>query len=158
MNNRCTGFQNTSGWSRRSLLKNFGMGSGSIALTDLCSRETQAAAPSLTPLVNSPTPKAKRVIFLFQSGGPSQLDLFDYKPLLGKMHGEELPASVRMGQRLTGMTANQSTKPLTSSLFEFKKGFDQTNRDRGCEDLRHQLPFHDRENITLESSRVTVLD
>jgi hypothetical protein len=66
-------------------------------------------------------PRVKRIIYLFQSGGPSQLDLFDHKPLLRKMHGEELPASVRMGQRLTGMTSNQRTKPLTSSLYSFKQ-------------------------------------
>ena len=52
-------------------------------------------------------PRAKRVIYLFQSGGPSQLELFDYKPTLRQMNGQELPASVRMGQRLTGMTAIQ---------------------------------------------------
>jgi hypothetical protein len=63
----------------------------------------------------------KRIIYLFQSGGPSQVDLFDHKPLLRKMHGEELPASIRMGQRLTGMTAFQSTKPLTASLFNFQQ-------------------------------------
>ena len=50
-------------------------------------------------------PRAKRIIYLFMSGGPSQLDLFDYKPLLNRMNGEDLPESVRMGQRLTGMSA-----------------------------------------------------
>ena len=54
-------------------------------------------------------PKAKRVIYLFMSGGPSQLDLFDYKPLLNEMNGQDLPDSVREGQRLTGMTGNQAT-------------------------------------------------
>jgi len=56
-------------------------------------------------------PRAKRIIYLFQNGAPSQLDLFDYKPLLQKMQGEELPASVRLGQRLTGMTADQKNFP-----------------------------------------------
>ena len=64
-------------------------------------------------------PKVRRVIYLFQSGGPSQLDLFDYKPLLQSMNGEELPESVRKGQRLTGMTAHQKTFPLAGSQFEF---------------------------------------
>src|SRR5690606_37021571 len=64
-------------------------------------------------------PRAKRVIYLFQSGGPSQLELFDYKPTLRNMNGEELPASVRMGQRLTGMTAHQKSFPLAGSQFEF---------------------------------------
>jgi hypothetical protein len=66
-------------------------------------------------------PKAKRVIYLFQSGGPSQLELFDYKPLLDKMRGQELPESVRNGQRLTGMTSGQDSFPLVGSNF----GWDQ---------------------------------
>jgi len=66
-------------------------------------------------------PKVKRIIYLFQSGGPSQLELFDYKPLLRERHGEDLPASIRMGQRLTGMTANQSTKPMAAPIYDFKQ-------------------------------------
>lgn len=66
-------------------------------------------------------PKAKRVIFLFQSGGPSQLDLFDYKPLLEKKNGEMLPDHVRGKQRLTAMSANQSVIPLAASYFRFKQ-------------------------------------
>jgi uncharacterized protein (DUF1501 family) len=65
--------------------------------------------------------KAKRVIYLHQSGGPSQLDLFDYKPQLKKHQGTELPASVRMGQRITGMTSGQSSLPVASSLFKFQQ-------------------------------------
>ena len=64
-------------------------------------------------------PRAKRVIYLFQSGGPSQLDLFDEKPLLRNMNGQELPASVRMGQRLTGMTAFQKAFPMAGTHFAF---------------------------------------
>ncbi|NRA76130.1 MAG: DUF1501 domain-containing protein [Planctomycetes bacterium] len=64
-------------------------------------------------------PRAKRVIWLFQSGGPSQIDLFDPKPLLQQRHGEELPASIRMGQRLTAMSGNQSSLPLVGSPFKF---------------------------------------
>jgi len=64
-------------------------------------------------------PKAKRVIYLFQSGGPSQLDLFDYKPRMKQEHGQELPASIRMGQRITGMTSGQSSLPVASSKFAF---------------------------------------
>jgi hypothetical protein len=64
-------------------------------------------------------PKAKRVIYLFQNGAPSQLDLFDYKPMLQKMQSEELPASIRMGQRLTGMTSNQAKFPLAGTKFKF---------------------------------------
>jgi hypothetical protein len=64
-------------------------------------------------------PKAKRIIYLFQNGAPSQLDLFDYKPKLQEMFGKDLPASVRMGQRLTGMTSNQTKFPLAASMFKF---------------------------------------
>ena len=63
--------------------------------------------------------RAKRVIFLFQHGAPSQLDLLDYKPQLAKLRGQDLPASIRMGQRLTGMTAFQSTFPTAPSIFQF---------------------------------------
>ncbi|RZL17830.1 MAG: DUF1501 domain-containing protein, partial [Pedobacter sp.] len=66
-------------------------------------------------------PKAKRIIYLFQNGAPSQLDLFDYKPKLQKMFGEDLPASIRMGQRLTGMTADQKKFPLAGTKFNFKQ-------------------------------------
>lgn len=64
-------------------------------------------------------PRAKRVIYLFMAGGPSQLETFDYKPVLNQRHGEELPDSVRMGQRLTGMSGNQATLPLAGSAFSF---------------------------------------
>ncbi len=62
-------------------------------------------------------PKAKRVIYLFQSGGPSQIELFDYKPRLVEFQGSELPESIRNGQRLTGMSASQSTFPVVPSKF-----------------------------------------
>ncbi len=66
-------------------------------------------------------PKAKRVIYLFQSGGPSQIELFDYKPRLVEFQGAELPDSVRNGQRLTGMSASQSTFPVVPSKFPFAR-------------------------------------
>lgn len=78
----------------------------------------QNATGGLPGLPHFP-PKAKRVIYLFQSGGPSQLDMFDYKPELKERQGTNLPDSVRQGQRLTGMTATQSSFPLASSLFQF---------------------------------------
>ncbi len=62
-------------------------------------------------------PKAKRVIYLFQYGGPSQIDLFDPKPMLAKMQGQDLPGSIRMGQRLTAMTAGQTKFPIAQSIF-----------------------------------------
>lgn len=66
-------------------------------------------------------PKAKRVIYLFQSGGPSHIDLFDHKPALQKHHGEELPASIRMGQRVTGMTSGQKSFPCVAPMFSWKQ-------------------------------------
>ncbi len=76
---------------------------------------------TLSHLFGAPhfAPKAKRVILLHQSGGPSQIDLFDYKPGLRKYQGTDLPASVRMGQRITGMTSGQSTLPVAASMFRF---------------------------------------
>jgi hypothetical protein len=66
-------------------------------------------------------PRAKRVIYLFMAGGPSQIDLLDYKPTLEKLHNQELPASVRMGQRITGMTSGQSAFPVVKSMFKFNQ-------------------------------------
>ena len=66
-------------------------------------------------------PRAKRVIYLFMSGGPSHIDLFDYKPALRKLHGSELPGEVRMGQRITGMTSGQKSFPCVAPMFEFKQ-------------------------------------
>jgi len=66
-------------------------------------------------------PKAKRVIYLFMSGGPSHIDLFDYKPALRAHHGQELPASIRMGQRVTGMTSGQSSFPCVYPMFDFRR-------------------------------------
>src|SRR5262245_11048514 len=64
-------------------------------------------------------PKAKRVIYLFQSGAPSQHELFDYKPKLAELRGTELPDSIRQGQRLTAMTAAQQSFPIVPSVFTF---------------------------------------
>ena len=66
-------------------------------------------------------PRAKRMIYLFMHGGPSQLDLFDHKPGLRALHGHELPDSIRQTQRLTGMTSGQKAFPVTASLFDFKR-------------------------------------
>ena len=74
-------------------------------------------------------PKAKRIIYLFQNGAPSQLDLFDYKPMLQKMHGQDLPASIRMGQRLTGMTANQAEISIGRKLFS--NSINTANQEHG---------------------------
>src|SRR5688572_2796358 len=66
-------------------------------------------------------PTAKRVIYLFQSGAPSQMDLFDYKPRLQEWAKQELPESIRMGQRLTGMTSTQTSFPVAPSVFQFRQ-------------------------------------
>ncbi len=105
--------------SRRDLLSRVGMGFGGIALADLLgSGQIRAASGKALPDFHH-APTAKRVIYLFQSGGPSQLETFDYKPILNERQGEPLPDSVRQGQRLTGMSGNQSSLPLAGSLFKF---------------------------------------
>ena len=104
--------------NRRQFLSRFGMGLGAVALADMLPREAGAAATGVLGQPHFP-PKAKRIIYLFMSGGPSQLDLLDYKPLLNQRHGEQLPDSVRGGQRLTGMSGNQSSIPLVGSPFKF---------------------------------------
>ena len=81
-----------------------------MALPRTGTRDGKSATGGLPGLPHF-APKAKRVIYLFQSGGPSQLELFDYKPQLEKFRGQDLPDSVRRGQRLTGMTAHQSHFP-----------------------------------------------
>jgi hypothetical protein len=115
-------------FSRRDLFGRFAMGMGGIALAGLLNRDTSAALPAATPnpfkgILPAPhlAPRAKRIIYLFMSGGPSQHDLFDYKRLLNEMNGKDLPASVRMGQRLTGMSGNQATLPLAGSVFKFAR-------------------------------------
>jgi hypothetical protein len=97
---------------------------GVAALASLLARDSEAATSSPTgglPGLPHFPPKAKRVIYLFQHGAPSQLDLFDYKPNLSKIRGENLPESIRMGQRLTGMTAYQARFPTAPSIFKFQQ-------------------------------------
>ena len=111
--------------TRRHFLTKAGLGIGSAALGTMLFKDQlfggSEATNSLPLGLAQFAPKAKRVIYLFQNGAPSQLETFDYKPLLNKMHGQELPASVRMGQRLTGMTANQEKFPLVGSAFNFSQ-------------------------------------
>ncbi|MCB0684894.1 MAG: DUF1501 domain-containing protein, partial [Saprospiraceae bacterium] len=105
------------GYSRRDFLSKTSLGLGALTLSSFMGTETGGSRPGNPNIA----PRAKRVIYLFQSGAPSQLDLFDYKPLLQQMHGQELPESVRSGQRLTGMTSGQSSFPLVGSPFKFKQ-------------------------------------
>jgi len=113
----CTGFDSPLGMSRRASLASFAGGLGSLALGSLLNGKAQAK-PNQSRFL-SREPKAKRVIYLFQGGGPSQIDLFDHKPRLNREHGKELPESVRKGQRLTGMSGNQSSLPLVGSPYKF---------------------------------------
>jgi hypothetical protein len=106
--------------SRRSFLGLTGLGLGGIAARSLLAADAPAATPPAAPYPHF-APSAKRVIYLFQSGGPSHVDLFDYKPALERLHGSNLPDSVRRGQRLTGMTSGQSTLPVCKSLAEFRQ-------------------------------------
>ena len=112
-------------YSRRDFLTRTSLGLGATALASLLSPQSLWASDTdeskgvlVTPHF---TPKVKRVIYLFQSGGPSHLDLYDYKPLLRERNGDELPGSVRGEQRLTGMTAHQKSFPLAGSQFEFEQ-------------------------------------
>ena len=103
-------------FSRRDLLVRSGYGLGAIGLHALGASESASgsAFPNFSP-------KAKRVIFLFQSGGPSHLDLFDPKPLLKEQFGEDIPESVFGGQRVTGMVAHQARFQVMPSKYSFKR-------------------------------------
>ena len=110
--------------NRRTFLSGSAASLGLAALSSLIGSASGAekAKPALgLPGLPHHKPKAKRVIYLFQSGAPSQMDLFDPKPGLEKFRGQDLPASIRMGQRLTGMTAGQGKHPVAPSIFKFAK-------------------------------------
>lgn len=112
-------------FNRRRFLSKLSLGLGSVALGSLLIPDLFTGGSGddaeLPRGIPDFAPKAKRVIYLFQNGAPSQLESFDYKPKLREMMGQELPASVRAGQRLTGMTANQSSFPLVGSYYDFKQ-------------------------------------
>jgi Protein of unknown function (DUF1501) len=120
----CAGPAATEGLSRRMLLNRVGMGFGGMVLADLLHPARMLASSQdrgvLGGQLHLPA-RAKRVIYLFMAGGPSQMETFDYKPLLNRRNGEQLPDSVRQGQRLTGMSGNQSSLPLAGSQFGFKQ-------------------------------------
>ena len=112
--------------TRRSFFSRFGLGLGTAALASLVqeSGDAETLPQSSEAKIGLPglphfAPKAKRVIYLFQAGGPSQLDLFDPKPHLANFRGQNLPDSIRQGQRLTGMTAYQTSFPTAPSAFRF---------------------------------------
>jgi hypothetical protein len=106
--------------TRRHFFGRMSTGIGAAALASLFADDVKAAGESAAmPGLPHFAPKAKRVIYLFQSGAPSQMDLFDYKPALDKLRATELPDSIRRGQRLTGMTATQTSFPVAPSIFKF---------------------------------------
>lgn len=120
-------------WLRRQFLRNSMTGTAALSVllgsdlgrkSLLGAESTATSDGSQTPLKDFRThfaPKAKRVIYLFQSGGPSQLEMMDYKPKLKELHGSELPESIRQGQRLTGMTSGQKSFPVVASKFPFRQ-------------------------------------
>src|SRR3954471_12086853 len=111
--------------NRRSFLRRSTTGLGALALASLLNEKTLAAVatPQLAGSLKTLhfTPKAKRVIYLFMSGAPSHIDLFDPKPKLKELTGTELPKSVRGDQRITGMTSGQKQLLVVGSPFEFKR-------------------------------------
>lgn len=125
---------------RRNFLTKTSLGIGALALGSLFGNKLLGNSPR--PVISNATgdmeqeilkalphfaPKAKRVVYLFMSGGPSQLETFDYKPTLMNMMGQNLPESIRKGQRLTGMSANQSALPVVPSYYKFNQyGQNQT--------------------------------
>ena len=110
--------------TRRHFLSRASAGVGAMALASLGHGRVGSAddaARSVARMAPHFAPKAKRIIYLFQSGGPSQLDLFDHKPALQDRNGQELPDSVRQGQRLTGMSGNQASLPMAGAQFKFER-------------------------------------
>lgn len=112
--------------TRRHFFGQSSLGVGTFAAANIFRNEIGRASETASrPGIGGVLPelhhsaKAKRIVYLFMSGGPSQIDLFDYKPQMNIDNGKELPASVRMGQRLTGMSGNQATLPIAGSIFKF---------------------------------------
>ena len=104
--------------TRRYFLRNGGAGVGALALGSLLKSDLHAGGGALHPAVIFPA-KAKRIIYLFQSGGPSQIDLLDYKPALREKFGKEVPRSVYPDERKTKMSAAQDKFATAPSVFQF---------------------------------------
>ena len=111
--------------TRRQFFSKGAMGLGAAALSSLLPKSLLANVPGTqeTGLASLPhfAPKAKRAIYLFMSGAPSQLDMFDYKPTMADWYDKELPDSIRNGQRLTTMTSGQTRFPIAPSIYNFEK-------------------------------------
>jgi len=109
--------------NRRLLLRGAASSIGVAALSSLMSQSGVAATNGQIFGGTHFAPRAKRVVYLFQSGGPSHLELFDSKTKLRDLHGTELPDSIRRGQRLTGMTSGQKSFPVIAPKFGFRRGW-----------------------------------
>ena len=107
--------------TRRYFFQRTGVSLGAAALGSLFTKANAAKSPAHMGGLANAAPRAKRVIYLFQSGAPSQIDLFDPKPLLDKLFDKDLPDSVRQGQRLTTMTSGQTRFPLAPSKYQFEE-------------------------------------
>jgi hypothetical protein len=112
--------------TRRQFLFNSGVSLGAVALATMAGKATPPATPAPQAARGLPdlphfTPRAKRAIYLFMSGAPSQLDMYDYKPALRERYDQPLPESIRMGQRLTTMTSGQARFPVAPSIYDFKQ-------------------------------------
>ena len=110
--------------NRRHFLGKLSLGLGSAALGSLLIPDlfkSSGEEASIPVGLSHFAPKAKRIIYLFQNGAPSQLESFDFKPKLRELHGTDLPESIRQGQRLTGMTSNQERFPLVGPKIGFSR-------------------------------------
>jgi Protein of unknown function (DUF1501) len=112
--------------TRRQFFARAGLGLGTAALALLGAQQGRAGGAKLSPTGGLPdlphfAPKARRAIYLFMSGAPSQLDLFDHKPKMGEWFDKDLPDTIRMGQRLTTMTSGQKRFPIAPSMYKFKQ-------------------------------------
>jgi Protein of unknown function (DUF1501) len=129
--------------TRRHFFQRGALGLGTAALASLLPEASPAATGNLQPAVGLPglphfAPKAKRAIYLFMSGAPSQMDLFDYKPAMANWYGKDLPESVRKGQRLTTMTSEQQRFPIAPSRYAFGRHGEHGAR------VSELLPYHGR--------------
>ena len=133
--------------TRRAFLQRNSTGLGALALASLLRPDAIGSTPGNGPAVPGllkrlhHAPKAKRVIYLFQSGAPSHLDLYDPKPKLVEMTGKDLPDSVRQGQRITGMTSGQKNLFCVGSPFKFAK-HGQNGVPHHHQTLLSSLPLH----------------
>src|ERR1700756_1801503 len=111
--------------TRRHFFGRAALGLGVPALASLLAQSSSAGAgtspPGVLPGLPHFAPKAKRAIYLFMNGGPSQQDLFDYKPKMADLFDKDLPDSIRRGQRLTTMTSGQARFPIAPSKYKFRQ-------------------------------------